>query len=469
MSRSAGKSAPKLAQFLAHTETSYHHFAPDEAQRFRAELCAPNLNTHSTPPRRPAGPPVLALVLDSPECPACVRSLKWYDVHRRKLPWRGDPPPYNGSTAGAAEACGTAAKQRKISVFFAKPKGKAQAKTGTAAAAAAAAATGGAHRPVTAYGTWVSEIMLQQTRVETVVPYYVKWMERWPTPAALAAATPDEVNAAWAGLGYYRRARLLHQGAQMVAGLPHNGEMPRTVEALGKIPGIGPYTAGAIASIAFGVPVPLVDGNVLRVLSRLKAVAATPATPSFKTALAWELAGQLVDPARPGDLNQALMELGATLCTPAQLAVPPALMPFFEVAELADELGHLTAATQLAFAAATTSGAAPSASPRHLCRISCVWLPHWACCSRAGGGCCACAAGLAEMVAGLQAATSVGAFPRKVWAQLCNASDTCRAGRGCWGETIGGREAVSTKSSEEGTAEGAAGCRYHQLYPGCRQ
>ena len=180
--------------------------------------------------------------------------------------------------------------------------------------------------------------MLQQTRVETVIPYYLKWMQQYPTPAALAAASPEEVNASWAGLGYYRRARLLHQGAATVAAAPYDGELPSTTEGLLKIPGIGAYTAGAIASIAYEQVVPVVDGNVLRVLSRMRAVAAAPQLPAFKDKLAWDLAAALVDPDRPGDFNQAMMELGATACAPKAYSLPSALEPFFMAHTIAKEL-----------------------------------------------------------------------------------------------------------------------------------
>lgn len=113
---------------------------------------------------------------------------------------------------------------------------------------------------ISAYGVWVSEIMLQQTRVEAVIPYYIKWMKSFPTVQSLASATEDEVNAHWAGLGFYRRAKLLHTGAKLVSE-EYNGELPKTVNELMKISGIGRYTASAIASIAFGVQVPVVDGN----------------------------------------------------------------------------------------------------------------------------------------------------------------------------------------------------------------
>ncbi|GAV68411.1 HhH-GPD domain-containing protein [Cephalotus follicularis] len=165
-----------------------------------------------------------------------------------------------------------------------------------------------------AYQVWVSEVMLQQTRVQTVIDYYNRWMRRWPTLHHLAQASLEEVNEMWAGLGYYRRARFLLEGAKMV--VAWGGEFPNTVSALRKVRGIGDYTAGAIASIAFGEAVPVVDGNVIRVLARLKAIAANPKD-SITIKNFWKLATQLVDPCRPGDFNQSLMELGATLCTPS--------------------------------------------------------------------------------------------------------------------------------------------------------
>lgn len=159
------------------------------------------------------------------------------------------------------------------------------------------------------YRVLVSEVMLQQTRVETVLGYYDTWLERFPDVEALAAATPDDVLKAWEGLGYYRRARNL-QGAARVVREELGGELPSTYEGLRALPGVGEYTAGAVASIAFGEQVPAVDGNVRRVLSRLYDEPA-PTAPWLR-----ERAGELVDPVRPGDWNQALMELGATVCTP---------------------------------------------------------------------------------------------------------------------------------------------------------
>ncbi|CAO2818931.1 unnamed protein product [Amaranthus hypochondriacus] len=163
-----------------------------------------------------------------------------------------------------------------------------------------------------AYGVWVSEIMLQQTRVVTVIDYYNRWMKKWPSIHHLSRASLEEVNEMWAGLGYYRRARFLLEGAKQIN---EGGSFPRTVSSLRKIRGIGDYTAGAIASIAFNEVVPVVDGNVVRVLSRLKAISANPKD-STTVKRFWSLAGQLVDPSRPGEFNQALMELGANICTP---------------------------------------------------------------------------------------------------------------------------------------------------------
>jgi A/G-specific adenine glycosylase len=156
--------------------------------------------------------------------------------------------------------------------------------------------------------------MLQQTRVDTVVPYYLRFLERYPSVSELARAPLDEVLGAWSGLGYYRRARSLHAAAREVVER-YGGRFPSDVAGLRTLPGIGAYTAGAIASIAFGVPEPLVDGNVARVLSRLFAVSDTLGTSASERKL-WALARSLVPDERPGDFNQALMELGAIVCTP---------------------------------------------------------------------------------------------------------------------------------------------------------
>ena len=183
--------------------------------------------------------------------------LAWYDQHARTLPWRGIHDPYR---------------------------------------------------------TWVSETMLQQTRVETVLGYYARFLERFPTVADLAAAPEDDVLKMWEGLGYYSRARNLHKGAKQIM-TEHSGVIPADVEQLRKISGIGPYTAGAIASIAFDQPVPAVDGNVIRIVSRLRGIRENVGIPSVRRALEGE-AASLVPQLRPGDFNQALMDLGSAICTP---------------------------------------------------------------------------------------------------------------------------------------------------------
>lgn len=188
--------------------------------------------------------------------------LSWYRRNRRQMPWRGD------TTA----------------------------------------------IPITPYSIWVSEVMLQQTRVETVISYWSRWMESFPTVGDLARASPEEVNQLWAGLGYYRRAQNLLKGAKYVVD-HYNGVIPSSREGLLTIPGIGPYTAGAIASIAFQQREALVDGNVLRVFSRLFALREEVGGGKMEK-ICWKIADELVDPCFPGDFNQALMELGATVCTP---------------------------------------------------------------------------------------------------------------------------------------------------------
>lgn len=156
--------------------------------------------------------------------------------------------------------------------------------------------------------------MLQQTRVETVQPYFERWMARFPTIAALAAAPQQEVLAAWEGLGYYSRARNLHRAAQIVMD-EHGGELPGEVQALGRLPGIGRYTAGAIASIAFGLDEPALDGNIRRVLARIFNVDIPARSPQGEKRL-WGLAAAHLPRGQAGDYNQALMDLGAQICTP---------------------------------------------------------------------------------------------------------------------------------------------------------
>jgi A/G-specific adenine glycosylase len=193
-----------------------------------------------------------------------TRLLAWYDRHHRELPWRITP---------------------------------------------SALARGARPDP---YRVWLSEIMLQQTTVEAVKPYFRAFVESWPDVTALAAAEPDDIMKAWAGLGYYSRARNLVKCAQLVAG-QHGGKFPDTVEGLVELPGIGGYTAAAIAAIAFGRQAAVVDGNVERVVSRLDAIE-TPfpdAKPEIRA-----IVETLVPDYRSGDFAQAMMDLGATICTP---------------------------------------------------------------------------------------------------------------------------------------------------------
>lgn len=291
-----------------------------------------------------------------------TRLLDWYYRSRRKLPWRGDPPPWNGSTAGIGSTSTTASvsklkgskadrtkrngKQPTLDAFFTTKSAPTPATALASSCSATAAPVPSPESsavtveafPVTGYGVWVSEIMLQQTRVEAVIPYWVKWMKVFPNVQELAQATPEQVNAQWAGLGFYRRARLLHQAAQQVV-TQYDGQIPTTVDALLTLPGIGRYTACAIASIAFNRTVPVVDGNVCRVLSRLRAIAQSVKAPALKDKWGWTLAAQLlVSPSiaqgdnataavsqdfKAGDVNQALMELGATYCSPSGSGLDP--------------------------------------------------------------------------------------------------------------------------------------------------
>jgi A/G-specific adenine glycosylase len=195
--------------------------------------------------------------------PAAVRKfqqelLAWYDTHARDLPWRQSADPYR---------------------------------------------------------IWVSEIMLQQTRVAAVLDYYARFLTLFPSVTALAQAEEPDVLAAWSGLGYYRRAKLMHKAAKVVVE-DYRGVMPCTAEELRKLPGIGEYTSSAIASIAFGEPVAVVDGNVERVLLRVVPDGEKP--PAAAPQVKWlrNRATNVLDAQRPGDFNQAMMELGATVCLP---------------------------------------------------------------------------------------------------------------------------------------------------------
>ncbi len=182
------------------------------------------------------------------------RLLRWYDRSRRELPWRGNVDPYR---------------------------------------------------------TWISEVMLQQTRVAAVIRYYQHFVRRFPDVRSLARAPESAVLAAWSGLGYYRRARMLHRAAREIVG-ERGGKLPGSAAEWCELPGIGRYTAAAIASIAQGEPVAVVDGNVERVLGRLLGLR------DRSTAKHWQLAEQLISRERPGDFNQAMMELGATVGLPGE-------------------------------------------------------------------------------------------------------------------------------------------------------
>lgn len=184
------------------------------------------------------------------------------------------------------------------------------------------------------YRTWISEIMLQQTQVDTVIPYFTEWMARFPDVKTLAEADEQEVLSLWEGLGYYSRARNLHKAARIVM-RKKNGELPKTLKELQELPGIGPYTAGAIASIAFGEDVPAVDGNIRRVLSRIFDVS-IPARSTDGEKKIWDLAKEHLPSGKAGIYNQALMDLGATICTPKDPACE--ICPVAKVC-LAFELG----------------------------------------------------------------------------------------------------------------------------------
>ena len=164
------------------------------------------------------------------------------------------------------------------------------------------------------YATWISEIMLQQTRVDTVKPYFERWMERFPDAETLAAADEQEVLRLWEGLGYYSRARSLHKAAKLITA-EYGGTLPRDPAVLRTLPGIGEYTAGAIASIGFGEPAAALDGNIRRILTRFYDIDMPIRTPQTEKRL-WQLAEENLDRERPGDFNEALMDLGSAICLP---------------------------------------------------------------------------------------------------------------------------------------------------------
>jgi A/G-specific adenine glycosylase len=194
-------------------------------------------------------------------------------------------------------------------------------------------------RDVSPYRTWVSEIMLQQTTVAAVTPRYESFVARFPDARALAAAPEDEVLKHWAGLGYYSRARNLRRAALEIVD-KHGGAFPSSFDSALALPGVGRYTAGAILSIAFGRPHPVVDGNVIRVFSRLFGLRGRPKDPAFVKAV-WAKAETLVPRSAPGDWNQALMELGATVCTPESPSCGACPVSRFCVALAADAVDRL--------------------------------------------------------------------------------------------------------------------------------
>ena len=191
----------------------------------------------------------------------CRSLLAWYDAHKREMPWRGHPDPY---------------------------------------------------------AVWVSEIMLQQTQVETVRGYFTRFLNAFPTVARLADAPQQQVLKMWEGLGYYTRARNLQKAAQTV--MAQGGCLPASAEGWAALPGVGPYTAAAIASICFGAETPVVDGNVIRVFARFLGWTDDFRKPQHRAKLAAWLLPHIATSKRPGDFNQAMMDLGATLCTPREPA-----------------------------------------------------------------------------------------------------------------------------------------------------
>lgn len=164
------------------------------------------------------------------------------------------------------------------------------------------------------YRIWISEIMLQQTRVDTVIDYYYRFMEKFPTIEQLAAAPEEELLKMWEGLGYYSRARNIQAAAKQIMER-HQGQFPNTVEEISQLKGIGPYTTGAIASIAFGLPEPAIDGNIMRVVSRLFCITDDIAKPSSRKVFD-HYTRAILSPEEPGEMNQAFMDLGSAICTP---------------------------------------------------------------------------------------------------------------------------------------------------------
>lgn len=194
-------------------------------------------------------------------------------------------------------------------------------------------------RAVSPFGVFLSEAMLQQTQVATVVPYFNRFIKKLPDFASLSAADEQTVLRLWQGLGYYRRARHLHAAARQIVSR-HNGKLPRSVDALMELPGVGRYTAGAIASIAFDVKAPILDGNVARVLCRMDRIKADPREPATRDRL-WKRAEEILPDRRIGDFNSALMELGATVCTPRAPKCPLCPMQTYCRARATGDQDHI--------------------------------------------------------------------------------------------------------------------------------
>lgn len=206
------------------------------------------------------------------------------------------------------------------------------------------------------YAIWLSESMLQQTQVATVIPYYHRFLQKFPTVHALSAADLQDVLALWAGLGYYRRAKHLHEAAKQIVA-QHAGQFPQTAEALRALPGVGRYTAGAVASIAFNQATPVVDGNVMRVVSRLTlhdADIADPKNHAFFWSFTQSLHDAISDGGAHGDLNQSLMELGATIC------VPPPARPACLMCPLRDHCRAAQTGRQLDFPVKSAKAKSPT-------------------------------------------------------------------------------------------------------------
>jgi A/G-specific adenine glycosylase len=382
---SSSSSSPSVSSLLQewkhHDSVEFHYFSPTEAAAIRAAL------------------------------------LSWYHANRRKLPWRGDAPPWDGSStsvaataaAVAAAAAASSNKRKNASSSCSSKSSRSRKKSNnetiepdkvdnrTLDSISSAITTSNTTRDgafaITAYGVWVSEIMLQQTRVEAVIDYWVRWMQTFPTVDALAAATEEQVNAHWAGLGFYRRARMLHQAAKIVVAQYDKSELPRTVSELIQLPGIGRYTACAIASIAYNVAVPVVDGNVCRVLARLRGIANHIKEPAFKDKWAWTLAEQIVNATsknsacgssdvasyassndvkydlQAGNVNQAIMELGATYCSPSGTGTDPndPLKEFYWSTRIATQAAASMKSSATTPAAATITTATANAG----CQVCC--------------------------------------------------------------------------------------------------